>query len=141
MCVWARAGSVLSLAANVVCMLSVMVQPYMPNVSKQMQEQLQVREKLFVLLYSEVKIRLAIPHLQYTPHNTSTYIILLENVTSCNISCATPHYTSVVYYMTLDYMKMLHHVHSVSPVGLFARYHCLARMHNISAYTSSCGLY
>ena len=46
----ARAGSVLSLAANVVCMLSVMVQPYMPNVSKQMQEQLQVREKLFVLL-------------------------------------------------------------------------------------------
>lgn len=39
----AHAGSVLGLAANVVCVLSVMVQPYMPNVSKQMQEQLQVR--------------------------------------------------------------------------------------------------
>ena len=39
----ARAGSVLGLAANVVCVLSVMIQPYMPKVSQQIQDQLQVR--------------------------------------------------------------------------------------------------
>ena len=32
----------LGLTANVVCLLSVMMQPYMPGVSKKLQEQLQV---------------------------------------------------------------------------------------------------
>lgn len=38
----ARAGSVLGLAINVVCSLSVMMEPYMPKVSKELQEQLKV---------------------------------------------------------------------------------------------------
>ena len=40
-----RAGSVLSLCANITCLLSVMMQPYMPQVSQQIQEQTQVGEK------------------------------------------------------------------------------------------------
>ena len=41
-CCSCRAGSVLGLCANVVCLLSVMIQPYMPVVSQQIQDQLQV---------------------------------------------------------------------------------------------------
>jgi len=37
-----RAGTVIGLCTNVVCLLSVMLQPYMPDVSQQIQEQLKV---------------------------------------------------------------------------------------------------
>jgi methionyl-tRNA synthetase len=42
----ARAGSLLGVCANVVCLLSVMMQPYMPETSRQVQDQLQVRVKI-----------------------------------------------------------------------------------------------
>ena len=35
-----RAGSVVSLAANIACLLSVLLQPYMPEVSATIQQQL-----------------------------------------------------------------------------------------------------
>ena len=38
----ARAGSTLNLCTNIVCLLSVMLQPYMPQVSREIQRQLQV---------------------------------------------------------------------------------------------------
>ena len=41
-----RAESLMALCANVVCLLSVMLQPYMPAVSQQIQEQLQVDKLL-----------------------------------------------------------------------------------------------
>jgi len=41
-----RAGSLMSLCTNVVCLLSVILQPYMPSVSQQIQEQLQVVESV-----------------------------------------------------------------------------------------------
>ena len=37
-----QAGSVIGLCANIVCLLSVMLQPYMPHVSKEIQNQLNV---------------------------------------------------------------------------------------------------
>ncbi len=37
-----RAGSVLGVAVNVVCLLSVIIQPYMPGTSEEIQGQLQV---------------------------------------------------------------------------------------------------
>ena len=40
-----RAGSLLGLCANVVCLLSVMLQSYMPVISQQIQDQLQVSVK------------------------------------------------------------------------------------------------
>ena len=40
----ARAGSLLGVCANIVCLLSVMLQPYMPEVSRQIQEQIQVKQ-------------------------------------------------------------------------------------------------
>ena len=40
----ARAGSLLGVCANIVCLLSVMLQPYMPEVSRQIQEQIQVKK-------------------------------------------------------------------------------------------------
>jgi len=36
----ARAGTIVGLAANIACLLSVLVQPYMPEVSKTIQTQL-----------------------------------------------------------------------------------------------------
>lgn len=39
----ARAGSLLGVCANIVCLLTVMLQPYMPEVSRQIQEQIQVK--------------------------------------------------------------------------------------------------
>lgn len=36
------AGSLLGLCANVVCLLSVLLQPYMPSVSEEIQAQLKV---------------------------------------------------------------------------------------------------
>ena len=41
----ALAGSLLGVCANVVCLLSVMMQPYMPEASWQVQDQLQVGMK------------------------------------------------------------------------------------------------
>ena len=49
----ARAGSLMGLHANIVCLLSVMLSPYMPQVSQQIQEQLQVR--LILLQIAECK--------------------------------------------------------------------------------------
>eukprot|EP00731_Ephydatia_muelleri_P032811 Em0024g355a len=40
----ARAGSLMGLCANVVCLLSVVVQPYMPDISAQIQDQLKAPE-------------------------------------------------------------------------------------------------
>ena len=45
----ARAGSLLGVCANIVCLLSVMLQPYMPEVSRQIQEQLQVKANILEL--------------------------------------------------------------------------------------------
>ena len=39
-----RAGSVVSLAANIACLLSVLLQPYMPQVSATIQQQLNAPE-------------------------------------------------------------------------------------------------
>lgn len=46
----ARAGSVIGLCANVSCLLSVMVQPYMPTISKTIQEQLNAPVECNVLM-------------------------------------------------------------------------------------------
>ncbi|XP_064397702.1 methionine--tRNA ligase, cytoplasmic-like isoform X2 [Halichondria panicea] len=54
----ARAGCVLGVCANVVCLLSVMLQPYMPQVSRRIQEQLQVSEGVNVLTDN------LLPHIQ-----------------------------------------------------------------------------
>lgn len=45
-----RAGSLMGVCANVVCLLSVMLQPYMPAVSQQIQEQLQAPPECNVLV-------------------------------------------------------------------------------------------
>ena len=37
-----RAGTVVGIGTNIVCLLSVVLQPYMPDFSKQIQEQVQV---------------------------------------------------------------------------------------------------
>ena len=39
----AKAGSLIGLCANIACLLSVMMQPYMPAVSQEIQDQLKVR--------------------------------------------------------------------------------------------------
>lgn len=45
----ARAGTIVGLAANVSCLLSIMLQPYMPTVSRTIQDQLNVPESINVL--------------------------------------------------------------------------------------------
>jgi len=48
----ARAGTVTGLAANIACLLSVMVQPYMPQVSATIQSQLNAPPECNVLTNS-----------------------------------------------------------------------------------------
>ena len=53
-----RAGTIVGLCTNVVCLLSVMLQPYMPDVSQQIQEQLQVSDiinKIFVKYFLDIQ--------------------------------------------------------------------------------------
>merc|ERR1712071_323465 len=56
-----RAGTVIGLCANVICQLSVMLQPFMPKVSKQLQEQLNVGEDINRLV-DDFGCRLATGH-------------------------------------------------------------------------------
>merc|ERR1712071_426684 len=56
-----RAGTVIGLCANVICQLSVMLQPLMPKVSKQLQEQLNVGEDINRLV-DDFGCRLATGH-------------------------------------------------------------------------------
>ena len=66
LCVWllfhyrTRAESLMALCANVVCLLSVMLQPYMPAVSQQIQEQLQV-DKLLLWTFAWILSCLMLP--------------------------------------------------------------------------------
>lgn len=61
-----RAGTVIGLCANVICQLSVMLQPYMPSVSKQLQAQLNVAEDINCLV-GDFGCRLATGHKIGTP--------------------------------------------------------------------------
>ena len=44
-----RAGTVVGLAANIACLVSVMLQPYMPQVSETIRDQLQAPSECLVL--------------------------------------------------------------------------------------------
>ena len=53
-----RAGTIVGLCTNVVCLLSVMLQPYMPDVSQQIQEQIQVSDitnKIFAKYFLNIQ--------------------------------------------------------------------------------------
>ena len=52
----------MALCANVVCLLSVMLQPYMPAVSQQVQEQLQV-DKLLLWIFVQILSCIILPSL------------------------------------------------------------------------------
>ena len=54
-----RAGTIVGLCTNVVCLLSVMLQPYMPDVSQQIQEQLQAPPE------SNVMVEIFVPFIQH----------------------------------------------------------------------------
>ena len=45
-----KGATVIALCSNIICLLSVMLLPYMPNVSKQLQEQLNVGHEINVLI-------------------------------------------------------------------------------------------
>ena len=64
----ARAGSLLGVCANIVCLLSMMLQPYMPEVSHQIQEQIQVKKMLSVLELDQT---------EYPPHAAEGKVYLV----------------------------------------------------------------
>ena len=71
-CGRARAGCVVGLAANIACLLSVLLQPYMPAVSRTIQEQLCAPEYCNVLTSGEVYCYLPQGHTIGTVSCTST---------------------------------------------------------------------
>ena len=64
----ARAGSLLGVCANIVCLLSVMLQPYMPEVSCQIQEQIQVKK---------CWVSLELDQTEYPPHAAEGKVYLV----------------------------------------------------------------
>ena len=97
----ARAGSLLGVCANVVCLLSVMMQPYMPDISQKIQDQLQVCNPVIYL----VKIILHCLHVLHI-----LYILYIPQASpECNV-------------LMDEFVPFLQPGHKIGKVGTIHKY-------------------